>query len=403
MQLFKIINLKCFKIYFKLKLLRISNLLKILFLTESLSTAMGGIATGTIHMAIGLSNHFSKSQHQIITQEDNNSDCFDDEYNLPKNLKIVKLPKFGLKNYPIYLSMRKSIKSFNPDIIYLKGLWRHTSIEAYIWKKSHPEKILIVSPSGMLQPKAMENKKILKLISIFLIEHKLFKVCDLLQCVSILEKNHLLGSKFKFKKVICVPEGLPKIKYKPKKKKNFTKELVSISRIDPIKGIDILLEACKDLEFNGWKITIYGNGSKEYINRLQNNIFKNNLEGKVTLKKGIFSNKKYQVLSSASAFILPSYSESFAISVAEAMSFGLPIITTTKTPWSIIGKKNLGWLINPDINELKEVLEKLFFSSEKKLLKIGENAKQYLSKRYDLMETSSEMKAEILALNKKRS
>ncbi len=362
---------------------------------------MGGIATGTIHMAIGLSNHFNKSQHQIITQEDNNNDCFDDEYNLPKNLKIVKLPKFGLKNYPISLSMRKSIESFNPDILYLKGLWRYTSIEAYIWKKLHPEKILIVSPSGMLQPKAMENKKILKLISIFLIEGKLFKVCDLLQCVSILEKNHLLGSKFNFKKVICVSEGLPKINYKPKKRKPFTKELVSISRIDPIKGIDILLEACKDLEFNGWKITIYGNGSKEYINRLQNNIFKNNLEEKVTLKKGIFNKKKYQVLSSASAFILPSYSESFAISVAEAMSFGLPIITTTKTPWSIIREKNLGWIINPDINELKGALEKLFFSSEKKLLKIGENAKQYLSKRYDLMETSKEIKAEILALSKK--
>jgi len=179
--------------------------------------------------------------------------------------------------------------------------------------------------------------------------------------------------------------------------------LVSISRIDPIKGIEILIEACKDLDFNEWKITIYGNGSKKYISKLKDQIFENNLEGKVVLKKGIFSNKKYQILSSASAFILPSYSESFGISVAEAMSFGLPIITTTKTPWSMIRKNNLGWLINPEINELKVALEKLFFSSEEKLLKIGENAKQYISNSYDLMETSKAMKKEILALNKKDS
>ena len=364
---------------------------------------MGGLATGTIHLAIGLARHFNLSQHIILAFKDKDNQSFEDEYNLPKNLKIIQIPKFGLKKYPISPLMRKSIESFNPDVLYLKGLWRQTSIEAYIWKKFNPKKILIVSPAGMLQPKPLSSKKILKLISINLIEKKLFKACDLLQCVSLLEKNHLLNSKYNFKKIICIPEGLPKIKYEPLKKKQFTKELVSISRIDPIKGIEILIEACKDLNLNGWKIKIYGNGSEQYISKLKDKIFKNNLEGKVILKKGIFSNKKYQILSTASAFILPSYSESFGISVAEAMSFGLPIITTTKTPWSIIREKELGWLINPEKNDLKIALEQLFFSSEKKLIKIGAKAKQYISKTYDLMETSRKMKKEILALSKKHN
>ena len=364
---------------------------------------MGGLATGTINLAIGLSQHFSKSEHQIITQEDNNNKYFEEEYKLPKNLKIIKLPKLGPKFYPIALSMRKSIKSFNPDILYLKGLWRQTSIEAYNWKKLNPKKILIVSPAGMLQPKPLENKKILKLISIFLIEKKLFKACDLLQCVSLLEKNHLLNSDFRFKKIIFIPEGLPKINYVSKKKYNFSKELVSISRIDPIKGIDILIEASKNLDFNGWKVSIYGNGSKEYIKKLNEKIIKNNLEGKVFLKKGVFGDCKYEVLESASAFILPSHSESFGIAVAEAMAFSLPIITTIKTPWSIINKKNLGWLIKPEVKELQCTLKKLFSSSEEKLLKIGRNAKLYISKTYDLVETSKQMKEEILLLINNRS
>lgn len=363
---------------------------------------MGGLATGTIHLAIGLSNHFNLSQHQILTHEDNDNESFEEEYNLPKNLKIIKLPKFGPKNYPIALSMRKSIENFNPDILYLKGLWRHTSIEAYIWKKLNPNKILIVSPAGMLQPKPLENKKILKLISISLIEKKLFKVCDLLQCVSLLEKGHLLNSKYKFKKIIYIPEGLPKVNYPCINKKIFKKELISISRIDPIKGIEILIEASKNLNFNGWKINIYGNGSKEYIKKLNQIIIKNNLEEKVFLKKGIFKEEKYKVLSSASAFILPSYSESFGIGVAEAMSFGLPVITTTKTPWATINKKNFGWIIKPNIKELKFVLKQLFASSEKKLFKIGNEGKNYISKSYDLLETSLQMKKEILLLIKEK-
>ena len=96
---------------------------------------MGGLATGTLHLAIGLAKHFNLDQHQIITQEDNEHISFDDEYDLPKNLSIIKVPKFGPKIYPISLSMRKKIKSFNADVLYLKGLWRQTSQEAYFWKK----------------------------------------------------------------------------------------------------------------------------------------------------------------------------------------------------------------------------------------------------------------------------
>ena len=58
--------------------------MKILFLTESLSTKMGGLATGTIHLAIGLARHFNSDEHQIITQEDNENISFEDEYDLPE-------------------------------------------------------------------------------------------------------------------------------------------------------------------------------------------------------------------------------------------------------------------------------------------------------------------------------
>ena len=49
----------------------------------------------------------------------------------------------------------------------------------------------------------------------------------------------------------------------------------------------------------------------------QKDVDGNAAQGKVFLKKGIFSDSKYQVLSSASAFILPSHSESFGIGIAE--------------------------------------------------------------------------------------
>ena len=371
--------------------------MKILFLTESLSTKMGGLATGTLHLAIGLAKHFNLDKHQIITQEDNENISFDDEYDLPKNLSIIKVPKFGPKIYPISLSMREKIKSFNADVLYLKGLWRQTSLEAYLWKKKNPNKILILCPAGMLQPTPLQNKKILKLISIFFIEKKLFSKCDILHTVSLLEKKSILESRYNFKKIIFIPEGLPKNKLKITRKTKFSKELVSISRIAPIKGLEILLEACKKIDFNGWKILIYGNGSEEYINKLQKIISQNKLDENVELKEAVFNEDKYKVLSEASAFILPSYSESFGIAIAEAMFFGLPIITTTKTPWSSIKSQNLGWFVNPEKEALVSALQNLFKSSEYNLDRIGNRAKSYISKKYDLMSTSKQMKEEIIS------
>ena len=105
-------------------------------------------------------------------------------------------------------------------------------------------------------------------------------------------------------------------------------------------------------------------------------------------------------MNKASAFILPSYSESFGIGIAEAMFFSLPVIATTKTPWEVIKTKKLGWFINPEVHELKISLATLFSSSEENLREIGARAKLNISNTYDLVETSRQMKDEILSLTK---
>jgi glycosyltransferase involved in cell wall biosynthesis len=41
------------------------------------------------------------------------------------------------------------------------------------------------------------------------------------------------------------------------------------------------------------------------------------------------------ILRSADIMVLPTYSENFGIVVAEALALGVPVITTTGTPWKI--------------------------------------------------------------------
>ena len=66
----------------------------------------------------------------------------------------------------------------------------------------------------------------------------------------------------------------------------------------------------------------------------------------------VFKNKD-KVFQDYDLFILPSKSENFGYVILEAIQFGLPVLTTNSTPWQIIEKKNIGWIIDSNLNDIE--------------------------------------------------
>lgn len=123
--------------------------------------------------------------------------------------------------------------------------------------------------------------------------------------------------------------------------------LLFLGRLDPIKGIENLLQACSRLSDFAWGLTIAGWGAPAYAARLRERISALGLGGRVEMAGGVLAEAKRKLFESCDVAVVPSYKESFGIVVAEALAHGVPVIAGKGTPWSGLEREKCGlWVAN---------------------------------------------------------
>lgn len=80
------------------------------------------------------------------------------------------------------------------------------------------------------------------------------------------------------------------------------------------------------------------------------------LEEEILFIDPSYDEKRWASFFSASFYILPSYSENFGITVAEALISGLPAITTTEMPWEDLTNEGIGWSVKCNESAIAEAI-----------------------------------------------
>jgi glycosyltransferase involved in cell wall biosynthesis len=267
------------------------------------------------------------------------------------------------------------------SIIHAHGIWLkniHYSIKFAV-ANGIP---LVLSPRGMLQPWAKEHKAIKKRIAWLLYQYKDLKKVFAFHATSESEYESIRRNGFD-QPVAIIPNGVNKLlvsqQAMPDKKK---KTVLFLSRIDVVKGLPLLLEAWSQLKNDNWELVIAGN---DYGNHKSDMMAYANILGisdSVKFLGPTYGADKELVFQTSNVFILPSYSENFGIVVAEALQYGLPVITTKGTPWSELVEHHCGWWIENTTQELLKALQDATCLSDQERNEMGERGRALIEEKY---------------------
>lgn len=291
-----------------------------------------------------------------------------------------------------------SIKMYNDllkhsdkiDIIHNHSFWMAPNIYAGIIskRKNIP---LISSPRGTLSDVALKRSKWKKKIARYLGQNLAFNQTSMFHTTA-KHETYDVKKYFPKKPVIEIPNGIDIPEIFHCKKNINSKKMLFLGRLHPIKGIENLIDAWSLLEnsYLDWSIDIVGTGTIDYENKLKLRIRKLKLKN-IKILPPVYGKNKNLAYQNANIYILPSYSENFGMTVAEALSNNTPVITTNQTPWKDLNKMNSGWCIEVGVDPLKNLLNKVLNKSNVELSEMGLNGRLWMEKEFSWNKIADDM------------
>jgi len=330
-----------------------------------------------------------------------------------------------------FRALKKTWDAFSPDLIHIHGIWgwkSHFTARIARWRRVP----YIIAPRGMLEPWALNEKRIKKKIALFLYQRR-----DLFKAVALHATAPEEAEQFKklgFQQAcvmgpngVNVPSALPA----RKPRKNNLYRMLFLSRIHPKKGLVELLDAWAEIiikklnnhknnDEKKWVLEIAGTDSDGYLKIVeekaktlglscawgndsrQKHPQTSGIEHDLVFRGAFDDDTKWEAYRQADVFVLPTYSENFGIVVAEALYAGCPVITTHGTPWAdlrgiewqektdlstlnsndILHSGCCGWWIKLDKTSLVAALDEAMRMNEDAQIAMGKNGKFLIESKY---------------------
>jgi glycosyltransferase involved in cell wall biosynthesis len=155
-----------------------------------------------------------------------------------------------------------------------------------------------------------------------------------------------------------------------------------LGRIYPVKGLPMLVEAWARVRPEGWLLRIAGPDEAGHQKQVERAVSVAGLGEVVSFTGPILHQVKKSAFFDADLFVLPTHSESFGVAVAEALAHGLPVLTTTAAPWSILPESGCGWWVDATVDGIAEGLRQATILDSETLRSMGARGRALVSAKF---------------------
>lgn len=166
-----------------------------------------------------------------------------------------------------------------------------------------------------------------------------------------------------------------------------------LSRLDPKKGIELLVQAFARIRSDhpGAMLVIAGSGAPTYEARLRALAASLHLENEMMWTGFLEKPDKLAALAAADIFVLPSFSENFGIALVEAMASGLACISSDRVALAADSKEALK-IVPCESGALSTALAHLL-RDERARISLGRRARERAQQLYSLEATGARLAA----------
>ena len=154
-----------------------------------------------------------------------------------------------------------------------------------------------------------------------------------------------------------------------------------LSRLAPSKRIDLIIRAFHQLAVRApdvsWQLIVAGDGDPDMVHSLRQLAAGGDAASRIVFRGWVSGADKQSLLAGASLLAAPSHQESFGLSLVEAMSAGVPVLTSPDIDLAAaIEEARAGWVVEAEPDAIARALAEIA-SAPENLRDRGAAARQF--------------------------
>lgn len=281
-------------------------------------------------------------------------------------------------------------EAVSADVIHNHGMWLLPNVYAGR-EGARAKRPVVIAPRGMLSAAALSFSTRKKQLFWRLLQARATAAAACYHATSEQEYQEIRAFGLNVP-VAVIPngidvEGLPKLPQSGE-----TRTMLSLGRIHPKKGLDLLLRAWKTIEpFRPeWRLRIIGPAEGGHDVQLKRLAAELGL-ARVAIESAVYGADKVRAYREANLFVLSTLNENFGVTVAEALAAGVPVIATRGAPWKGLDEQGCGWWVDSGAESLSAALLRATAMPEQELLALGERGRAWMERDFSWVHVAESM------------